>query len=342
MEVKKERLLFVDMLKLLAIYLVLWGHCVQQFLASPAIGNDVYIYIYSFHMPLFMMLSGYFSSSSISSPFLPFLKKKSVQLLLPVFSWSLMAYILYLLLDFFVPNDTTAHPHVGNLVRAFSNFWFLKSLFICYLVAWCGRRSKLPGWMWVLLTLILSQLISKYNVKIMYPCFLAGMALRESSAFVRRYRGYIFLFSTLLFAFMILWWNGQFLKPANLMQAVRDMDISAVAGELYIRVYRIFIGLSGSLSLYLLFMFLFENMENLFLKRMASVGRYTLQVYLLQVLLLEIFLGEFLSLDAVSLPVANYLVTPLLAVALLMFCVMVSRLIEGSRRLALLLFGQRL
>lgn len=341
MEVKEGRLLFVDMLKLLAIYLVLWGHCVQQFLTSPALENDVYIYIYSFHMPLFMMLSGYFSSSSISVPFIPFLRKKVVQLLLPVFSWSILAYVLSLVLDVFVPHDGTEPAAGGNIVRAFGNFWFLKSLFICYLVAWCGSRSKLPAWVWILLTLMLSQLISKYNVKIMYPCFLAGMALRNCSDFVRKYRVYIFIFSTLLFAFMLLGWEGYFLKPANLMQAVSDKDISAIAGELYIRVYRIFIGLSASLSLYLLFMFLFDNMESLFLKRMAAMGRYTLHVYLLQVLLLEIFLGEFLSLDFVSLPVADYIVTPLLSAALLLFCVLLSRLIGRSERLGFILFGQR-
>lgn len=341
MEVKKERLLFVDMLKLLAIYLVLWGHCVQQFLTSPALENDVYVYIYSFHMPLFMMLSGYFSSSSMSVPFLPFLKKKGVQLLLPVFSWSVLAFFLYMLLDMFVTHDGAGLLYGRNIVRAFGNFWFLKSLFICYLVAWCGRNSKLPSWVWILTTLLLSQLISKYNVKIMYPCFLAGMALKNCSGFVRKYRAYIFTFSTLLSAFLLLYWDGGFLKPANLMQAVSENDIPAIAGELYVRLYRILTGLSVSLSLYMLFMFLFENVEGLLLKRLASIGRYTLNIYLLQVLSLEILLGEFLSLDAVSLPVANYLLTPLLSLALLLFCVMMSRLAGRSERLGFILFGQR-
>ena len=60
---KNERLLFADLLKVLAIYLVLWGHCVQQFFTTSPLENDVYVYIYSFHMPLFMVLSGYFSIS---------------------------------------------------------------------------------------------------------------------------------------------------------------------------------------------------------------------------------------------------------------------------------------
>lgn len=62
-----NRILAFDLLKLLAIYLVLVGHGTQHLLPSNPLDEPLYIYIYSFHMPLFMMLSGYFSySSSVS------------------------------------------------------------------------------------------------------------------------------------------------------------------------------------------------------------------------------------------------------------------------------------
>ena len=88
------RVLSLDLLKLFAIYLVLYGHCVQQFLTAPAVENGVYSTIYSFHMPLFMMISGYFSASSIRLEAKEFFKKKVVGLLLPVFSWSVILFLL--------------------------------------------------------------------------------------------------------------------------------------------------------------------------------------------------------------------------------------------------------
>lgn len=81
----KTRIKAFDVLKLFAIFLVLWGHCIQYFTSGNPIDKPVYVYIYSFHMPLFMMISGYFASSSISLPIKELLKKKTIQLLLPCF-----------------------------------------------------------------------------------------------------------------------------------------------------------------------------------------------------------------------------------------------------------------
>ena len=83
---QEGRLRSFDILKLFTIFLVLWGHCIQYFLSSEPIDEPLYRTIYSFHMPLFMMISGYFAASSMHIRLIDFLKKKSVQLLLPCFT----------------------------------------------------------------------------------------------------------------------------------------------------------------------------------------------------------------------------------------------------------------
>ena len=57
----KNRIIAFDLIKLFAIFLVIEGHCTQHLLSSFEYDEPVYVYIYSFHMPLFMFLSGYFS-----------------------------------------------------------------------------------------------------------------------------------------------------------------------------------------------------------------------------------------------------------------------------------------
>ena len=56
----------LDILKGMAIYAVVIGHC-DIFLNLPSISVDkygsLYDFIYSFHMPLFMLISGYLSMS---------------------------------------------------------------------------------------------------------------------------------------------------------------------------------------------------------------------------------------------------------------------------------------
>ena len=63
----------IDLTKVLAIFLVTIGHSV----VGPI--KDL---IYSFHMPLFFFISGFFLSKYFSTP-LQFAKKRAILLLLP-------------------------------------------------------------------------------------------------------------------------------------------------------------------------------------------------------------------------------------------------------------------
>ena len=66
-----------DLVKGMAIFLMLWGHCIQ-YCAQEAGGyltDIVFKTIYTFHMPLFMLVSGYLFSYSF--------RKRSMAELLP-------------------------------------------------------------------------------------------------------------------------------------------------------------------------------------------------------------------------------------------------------------------
>ena len=68
---KKERILYLDVLKAICIVLVVVGHCIQYgsgngyYLEKAYFENPMFIFIYSFHMPLFALISGYLFSYSI-------------------------------------------------------------------------------------------------------------------------------------------------------------------------------------------------------------------------------------------------------------------------------------
>lgn len=80
----KQRIEYIDALKGLAIFFVLWGHSLQ-YLKNEAdfFHNPIFEFIYSFHMPLFFMISGFFFNSSLKLNFKEFIYKKTIQLLLP-------------------------------------------------------------------------------------------------------------------------------------------------------------------------------------------------------------------------------------------------------------------
>lgn len=82
-----QRNLALDLLKSFAIYLVIYCHCLQFLQPGHYLAKLPYVYVYSFHMPLFMCLTGYFSLSSMGLNVKEFLKKKGRSLLLSAVAW---------------------------------------------------------------------------------------------------------------------------------------------------------------------------------------------------------------------------------------------------------------
>ena len=93
--VTQSRMEYIDFTKLFAIYCVLWGHSLQYMSANDFINNNVASFIYSFHMPLFMVLSGYFFSSSLKLNFVSLIIKKVRQLIVPFLSWTIFVELIY-------------------------------------------------------------------------------------------------------------------------------------------------------------------------------------------------------------------------------------------------------
>lgn len=76
----KSRNIYFDILKGIAIILVAYGHVLQTFNSnweSSIIGKT----IYAFHMPLFMLISGYFFYPSVKkTDYNHFIKKRFIHL----------------------------------------------------------------------------------------------------------------------------------------------------------------------------------------------------------------------------------------------------------------------
>ncbi len=81
----KDRLLFADNLRGFLILLVVLGHCIQ-FSYTDFAHNIVFRYIYSFHMPLFMFLSGFVSYRGAYR--LESIGRRFSQLVVPFICWA--------------------------------------------------------------------------------------------------------------------------------------------------------------------------------------------------------------------------------------------------------------
>ena len=178
--------MYLDTVKGLAIFLVVFGHCIQyfngsEFLTSGAFFDDtMFRVIYSFHMPLFALVSGYlfYSSASRRTP-LEAVMKQARGLLLPALSWM----VLYRLLAFCVKTMRGDFPGLeyltSGLISGFIyGLWFLWAMFWCSLAVviaekfFHGRTS-----FYVFLAVVSLFVPDKLNTALhsfVYPYFAAG------------------------------------------------------------------------------------------------------------------------------------------------------------------------
>ena len=89
-----KRIEYVDYIKAFAIFMVIVGHSIESLSTCNEL-NVVHSFIYSFHMPLFMMLSGFFIAKSFNSGIKQFLTTRSRQVLLPVLSFSVVVFLIH-------------------------------------------------------------------------------------------------------------------------------------------------------------------------------------------------------------------------------------------------------
>lgn len=126
-----QRLICYDLIKLFAIILVVLGHIIV-FYHSEGYNSPVAVWIYSFHIPMFMFVSGVFFCRTLKKSFKDMLRQKSAQLLIPLCTWSIVDLICnHLIFDLdqwkFIIRD---YLFSGGPLHG---LWYLKCLFI-YLV----------------------------------------------------------------------------------------------------------------------------------------------------------------------------------------------------------------
>ena len=87
---------FIYVLRGIAIILMLWGHSIQYCCGGQFdyFENTMFKVIYSFHMPFFMLISGYLFRFSEKREMLDLIEYKAKNLLYPILMGSLVNLVL--------------------------------------------------------------------------------------------------------------------------------------------------------------------------------------------------------------------------------------------------------
>jgi fucose 4-O-acetylase-like acetyltransferase len=132
----KPRNELIDFLKGYAILLVVLGHCIQRTLPQSFDVHPLFRVIYSFHMPLFMFLSGYVAYFSFSGKTQQLLSRMQT-LMIPFFSWFILFFFMYYANVSF---DLFFEKLVELLKNPDRGLWFLWTLSFNYLLLFISLR----------------------------------------------------------------------------------------------------------------------------------------------------------------------------------------------------------
>lgn len=138
----RERIIWVDNVKVIAISLVVLGHFFQSMISANIIQDSAAIsffetFIYYFHVPLFFMCSGFlyqkYSQVRSFSQWGQNVLKKLIAFSVPYFVFNIASYILKTAFSDYVNNQTESL--VSNLfIEPLPPYWFLLTLFLIFVI----------------------------------------------------------------------------------------------------------------------------------------------------------------------------------------------------------------
>ena len=182
-----HRIFFIDIARIYGVFLVYYGHIIESYMkAGSEIAAMHYKFVYSFHMPLFFILSGYIAKRRLDTIAFPlYLKGKVVSRLVPYLFFSILLII---------PTFWTTGFTVGLELPTVEGY--TKGIAATILAGF--PYFNIPTWF----------LICLFVVEMMH--YVTSRFLTTHSRILMLAFGYYLVGS-------ILAWNAGFLRPTNIL-----------------------------------------------------------------------------------------------------------------------------
>lgn len=295
---KKSRNTYLDIVKGVAMLLVVCGHSIQygngvSYLDSEQyFDNWLYKFIYTFHMPLFMLVSGYLFCYSINKyDTATLLKNKFRGLLLPIFSFGVIVWFVPII-KWIAGNGVEGVPcKFFSFVFLNYHLWFLWSVLLNSIITILVHKLNDPLYIyvviWFLLMLIPEQCLhGLYSWT--YPFFVMGYIANKASLpmkFQVNIRNICFL--SLLYVVLLLFFDKDSYAYISGQFILREDGIY----YLYQNAYRFLIGLTGSALILCLIKWGYDHAykDKKYIVFLSSIGQCSLGIYCFQDLLFYLF-----------------------------------------------------
>lgn len=327
---KKGRIQYLDLVKFFTIYLVIMGHVTPAMVDGWTTGKRLIDFIYSFHMPLFMMLSGYFISSKTLSKTVPdFLLTKAQQLLLPAITCTAIC-MLYLFI---------VREHVDVRSEIIGNSWFLKTLFVFYVLFYLIKKIPMNDWVLLVVSCGLLFVIphaTTLQVNLLFPYFWGGYLLRKYQVLEKvsfKWKYAVFFVA----AFAGCYSLQRYLGVPNYI----GINIDCLQSQWHFILLRYMVAFSGSMATITLLSLLYKycSKKGSMISDIAKYGQRTLGVYVIQNIIVENIFRDTLAWYVGNEWVLDLVVAPLLSLAFLALCLILIKGISKNKMLDIIFFG---
>lgn len=271
---KEERIFYWDNIKGLLIYLVVLGHSLE-WIHTP-LASNCYKYIYTFHIPLFILVSGFFSQK--------YKPHKILNTLYLYVIWQIFySYTFYRLKI----NDTVL---TSFLLPVWLMWYLLILIFYKLSIPMFDATERKKQILWILMSITISIGIGyDNNVSLVgslqrafsfFPFFLIGFYLgKTKNDFSKIPRFIVGVAIVVFFSFSF------YIDKVNIIWLFNNLPYSVYQQSAFFRFYYFLVAIAASIII-----LKFSYGEKTIFCRF---GKYSLQIYLLHGIILKILGSQF-------------------------------------------------
>ncbi len=337
----------IDLAKGILISLVVVGHAIQYSLGSEYcqskqfFNNFVFKLIYSFHMPLFMMISGYLFYYSNKKPFKVLLFSKFKSIGIPLLAFTLLChfygYMNHLLGGYFL------HTLIVFFKDVFGwTMWYLSSLLMNIIIMAIITRiilNKALVYVTIILVFFVSMFISDdiilYTHKYMFPFFCIGYCLQENNIKLYYFSDnkLVFIALTMLTLACLLWFDYETYVYTSGFCIIGDY-----LNQFLTNLKRMIIALVVSYTFMQYLYLLSKKGSNVYLELLNKLGKISLFIYGFN-MFVDIYYPKVLHYYSIRFEF-NYFVPFLFTITLISISLFLYKIIERNAFLSFLLLGK--
>ncbi len=330
---QNQRNLYVDLIKCLLIILVVLGHFIQYFQYKSDFSlfwsSKLFKFIYTFHMPLFMAISGYFAYFSIKRHPAPvYIISRLKYLLVPLLSWCLILSIVNITNQ---PANTSFLYHFLN--TSLHSFWFVWSILFFSSIFCLLKKFKIDKTPTLIIVTLFILTIVPNDLRIIgkefFIYFVIGYVLADKKIetlhrFCKKYL-LIFLIITII---CFIYWNPY-------LSYTDFFDLKGWGTYLF----RVLLGIVSSVTVMEIMYWVYtKTMHSNTISYFSGIGQETLGIYLIQGVFIDaswIWIIPYVNIPNISL---IYVIPSILFVILCYYFIIV---ISKNKISGFLLLGKK-